>query len=196
MTTCDVFVAIFAGLALVVVLVVGLSQAGGGDSGAASRQPLRPRQGAARAGRRAGAAGRAARPVRAAARAAAARPSAAGSRSSRATPWWSTSGRPGVRPCRTEFPIFQSVSVAKGKRVAFLGLNAGDSTRSRALASCARTPLPFPSYVDPDEKIAKSIQAPGQLPDHGLLRRSRARGVHPPGRLPKADLAADRRYLQ
>ena len=66
-------------------------------------------------------------------------------------------------PCRTEFPIFQSEAVREGKRVAFVGVNAGDSL-DPARRYLRATPLPFPSYLDPDEKIAREIRAPANYP--------------------------------
>ena len=67
------------------------------------------------------------------------------------------------RPCRAEFPIFQHVATARGKEVAFLGLNAEDK-RAAAEAFLRRRPLPYPSYEDPDEEIAKELEAPKYFP--------------------------------
>jgi cytochrome c biogenesis protein CcmG/thiol:disulfide interchange protein DsbE len=66
-------------------------------------------------------------------------------------------------PCRSEFPVFQQVATERGREIAFLGLNSGDSTRP-ARDFLARYPIPFPSYVDPDEKIAREIGAPANYP--------------------------------
>ena len=66
-------------------------------------------------------------------------------------------------PCRAEFPVFQRVATERGKEVAFLGSNSGDSTQP-ARDFLAEYPIPFPSYVDPDEKIARSIKAPANYP--------------------------------
>jgi len=100
-------------------------------------------------------------------------------------------------PCRTEFPIFQSEAVKQGKRVAFVGVNAGDSL-DPARRYLDATPLPFPSYVDPDEKIAKSIRAPANYPITVFYdRRGRIVYMHQGGYRRQADLAADvRRYLR
>ena len=99
-------------------------------------------------------------------------------------------------PCRTEFPIFQSEAVKEGKRVAFVGVNAGDS-RDPARRYLRATPLPFPSYVDPSEKIARSIRAPANYPITVFFdRRGRLLYIHQGGYRRQADLAADlRRYL-
>ena len=68
-----------------------------------------------------------------------------------------------VRALPHGVPDLPVQSVAKGKKVAFLGLNAGDSSGPAAQFLRA-APLPFPSYVDPEEAIAKSIQAPANYP--------------------------------
>jgi cytochrome c biogenesis protein CcmG/thiol:disulfide interchange protein DsbE len=66
-------------------------------------------------------------------------------------------------PCRAEFPVFQRVATDLGKQVAFLGSNSGDSTQP-ARDFLAEYPIPFPSYLDPDEKIARAIKAPANYP--------------------------------
>jgi cytochrome c biogenesis protein CcmG/thiol:disulfide interchange protein DsbE len=67
------------------------------------------------------------------------------------------------RPCRAEFPIFQQVATERGKEVAFLGLNAEDK-RPAAEGFLRERPLPYPSYEDPDEEIAKELEAPKYFP--------------------------------
>jgi cytochrome c biogenesis protein CcmG, thiol:disulfide interchange protein DsbE len=62
------------------------------------------------------------------------------------------------RPCRAEFPIFQQVATARGKQVAFLGVNAADKLPA-AEKFLAERPLPYPSYEDPDEDIARELKA-------------------------------------
>ena len=57
-------------------------------------------------------------------------------------------------PCQAEFPIFQNGAVEHGKEVAFLGLNSGDKDAA-AKKFLATRPLPFPSYTDPDSRIAQ-----------------------------------------
>jgi cytochrome c biogenesis protein CcmG/thiol:disulfide interchange protein DsbE len=66
-------------------------------------------------------------------------------------------------PCRAEFPAMQQAATARGRTVAFVGLNSGDSRRP-AERFLARYPTPFPSYVDPDEDIARTIKAPANYP--------------------------------
>jgi cytochrome c biogenesis protein CcmG/thiol:disulfide interchange protein DsbE len=67
------------------------------------------------------------------------------------------------RPCRAEFPIFQQVATERGKEIAFLGVNAEDK-RPAAETFLDERPLPYPSYEDPDETIAKELKAPKYFP--------------------------------
>jgi cytochrome c biogenesis protein CcmG, thiol:disulfide interchange protein DsbE len=67
------------------------------------------------------------------------------------------------RPCRAEFPIFQQVATDHGKKIAFLGVNAEDK-RPAAERFLRERPLPYPSYEDPDEDIAKELEAPKYFP--------------------------------
>jgi cytochrome c biogenesis protein CcmG/thiol:disulfide interchange protein DsbE len=66
-------------------------------------------------------------------------------------------------PCRAEFPAFQQVATERGREIAFLGVNGHDST-GPARKFLTQYPIPFPSYVDPDEKIAREIEAPANYP--------------------------------
>jgi cytochrome c biogenesis protein CcmG/thiol:disulfide interchange protein DsbE len=61
------------------------------------------------------------------------------------------------RPCRSEFPIFQQVATERGKEIAFLGVNAADK-RPAAETFLRERPLPYPSYEDPDEEIARDLK--------------------------------------
>jgi cytochrome c biogenesis protein CcmG/thiol:disulfide interchange protein DsbE len=67
------------------------------------------------------------------------------------------------RPCRAEFPVFQQVATERGKEIAFLGLDAEDK-RPAAERFLRERPLPYPSYEDPDEEIAKVLEAPKYFP--------------------------------
>jgi cytochrome c biogenesis protein CcmG/thiol:disulfide interchange protein DsbE len=67
------------------------------------------------------------------------------------------------RPCRAEFPVFQQVATDRGKEIAFLGLNAADK-RPAAEKFLADRPLPYPSYEDPHEAIAQDLKIPKFFP--------------------------------
>ena len=57
-------------------------------------------------------------------------------------------------PCRDEFPYFQKLSVELGRRVAFLGVDSRDNA-DEAREFLREFPVSFPSYEDPEEKVAK-----------------------------------------
>ena len=56
-------------------------------------------------------------------------------------------------PCQAEFPIIESVAAKRGTQVAFLGINGRD-VDTAADKFLAKRPLPFPSYTDPKDIIA------------------------------------------
>ena len=66
-------------------------------------------------------------------------------------------------PCQSEFPAYQKASVTYGKRVAFVGIDGKDHDGS-AKAFLKRFPVTYPSYTDPGENIARTIQAASYYP--------------------------------
>ncbi len=60
-------------------------------------------------------------------------------------------------PCRTEFGVFQAVSVTQGRGVAFLGIDSGDTSRADALAFMDSFPLSYPSYYDQSGQAGTAI---------------------------------------
>jgi cytochrome c biogenesis protein CcmG/thiol:disulfide interchange protein DsbE len=99
-------------------------------------------------------------------------------------------------PCRAEFPVFQAVATEKGREIAFLGVNSGDK-RPAAERFLRERPLPFPSYEDPDEAIARALRAPANYPMTVFLdARGRTAFIHAGGYTDAAELLADiDRYL-
>ena len=61
-------------------------------------------------------------------------------------------------PCRAEFPFFQHLSAKLGKRVGFFGVDSEDSDAA-AKTFLGEFPVPYPSYTDPDQKIAELLKA-------------------------------------
>jgi thiol-disulfide isomerase/thioredoxin len=60
-------------------------------------------------------------------------------------------------PCRSEFPYFQSQAAKHGDEVAFLGVDSNDGEDS-ARDFLAEYPVPYPSYIDPDQEIADQLE--------------------------------------
>jgi cytochrome c biogenesis protein CcmG/thiol:disulfide interchange protein DsbE len=57
-------------------------------------------------------------------------------------------------PCQAEFPVFQEAARTHGKEIAFVGLNAHDKDPAAEKFLSTR-PLPFPSYTDPKDEVAR-----------------------------------------
>jgi thiol-disulfide isomerase/thioredoxin len=94
-------------------------------------------------------------------------------------------------PCRAEFPFFQNVAVDRGKEIAFLGLNSGDN-RDDAREFLADFPVPYPSYEDPNERIATDLGAAAAYPVTLFYDAKGERAyVHQGGYASEADLVAD-----
>jgi len=93
-------------------------------------------------------------------------------------------------PCKEELAAFQRASAEYGRRVAFLGIDSGDSSRADALAFLKSFPVSYPSYYDHSgslgEQITDSTFTPvtvfiplhghpfiyqGQFPDVGKLEQ-------------------------
>ena len=66
-------------------------------------------------------------------------------------------------PCRFEFPFFQKQVAARGKQVAFLGVD-GEDSKDGAHRFLARFPVPYPSYFDPHSDIAKVFHGDRAFP--------------------------------
>ncbi len=100
-------------------------------------------------------------------------------------------------PCRAEFPWFQDLSAKLGKRVAFLGVDANDSSAA-ATTFLKEYPVPYPSYSDPDRYIAEYLKDTVGPPATIFYDRSGEPMFVQQGQYAsKADLAADiRRYAR
>jgi cytochrome c biogenesis protein CcmG, thiol:disulfide interchange protein DsbE len=66
-------------------------------------------------------------------------------------------------PCRFEFPFFQEQAAKRGDEVAFLGIDSNDSDDA-ARTFLEELPLPYPSYTDPEQEIAESLDAHREFP--------------------------------
>ena len=99
-------------------------------------------------------------------------------------------------PCRAEFPAFQQLATERGRDIAFLGVNSGDSTQP-ARKFLAEYPVPFPSYEDRGEEIAREIKAPANYPVTVFVdARGKTAFIHQGGYTSVDQLEADvNRYL-
>ena len=98
-------------------------------------------------------------------------------------------------PCREELPVFQDVSVAYGKRVAFLGVDLRDE-RAAAERLLRRFPVSYPSFEDPDGRLFQDLGLQG-VPSTLFYdaRGGEPAFVHQGPYYERADLEADlRRY--
>ena len=94
-------------------------------------------------------------------------------------------------PCRAELPILQQVATERGREIAFVGVNARDK-RPAAERFAAQYPVPYPSYEDPGEKIARSIKAPSNFPVTLFVDKDgKTVFIHQGGYRSAADLNAD-----
>jgi cytochrome c biogenesis protein CcmG/thiol:disulfide interchange protein DsbE len=66
-------------------------------------------------------------------------------------------------PCRAEFPMFQRLSVQLGKSVGFIGVNTQDNVGD-AKRFLSKYPVSYPSYEDPDSKIAEVFNGIATFP--------------------------------
>jgi cytochrome c biogenesis protein CcmG/thiol:disulfide interchange protein DsbE len=66
-------------------------------------------------------------------------------------------------PCRAEFPHFQKLSRSLGKRVAFIGVDLQDDN-GNAASFLKRYPVSYPSFVDGEGKVSQVFNGVGPLP--------------------------------
>jgi cytochrome c biogenesis protein CcmG/thiol:disulfide interchange protein DsbE len=94
-------------------------------------------------------------------------------------------------PCKLEIPFFQRAAVRYGKRVGFLGLNVDDTT-DKARGFLREHFLAYPSYVDPDERLARAVGVRAGLPTTAFYARDgRVAFVHQGQYRDEAQLRAD-----
>jgi cytochrome c biogenesis protein CcmG/thiol:disulfide interchange protein DsbE len=60
-------------------------------------------------------------------------------------------------PCRSEFGAFQAASVSLGRRVAFVGIDSGDTSDAAGRAFLRSFPVAYPSYYDHSGALGAAI---------------------------------------
>jgi thiol-disulfide isomerase/thioredoxin len=94
-------------------------------------------------------------------------------------------------PCRAEFPIFQSLATERGREIAFVGVNSRDK-HAAATGFLEDFPVPYPSYEDPGEEIAGTLHAPKNYPVTVFLdAHGKTAFIHQGGYRGEDELAAD-----
>jgi cytochrome c biogenesis protein CcmG, thiol:disulfide interchange protein DsbE len=96
-----------------------------------------------------------------------------------------------VLQLRLRVPAFQRMAVKYGRRVAFVGVDVEDH-HDAAAAFLHDFPVTYPSYIDPDQSIARSLEASGLYPQtlyfdrHGKFVIDHAGSYANPGALEQA----------
>jgi cytochrome c biogenesis protein CcmG/thiol:disulfide interchange protein DsbE len=98
-------------------------------------------------------------------------------------------------PCRAEFPVFQKAAVDSAKDVAFVGVNSTDNVDD-ANEFLGEFPLTYPSYKDPDLKVARAFNGVGAFPTTAFYdKRGKVAYMHQgPYHSPEELLRDVRRY--
>jgi len=98
-------------------------------------------------------------------------------------------------PCRAEFPVFQKAAIQEAKRIGFLGVDSTDNDEE-ALEFLGDFPLTYPSYKDPDLKVARVFNGVGAFPTTAFYdKRGKVAYVHQGPYHSVEELLADvRRY--
>jgi thiol-disulfide isomerase/thioredoxin len=97
-------------------------------------------------------------------------------------------------PCRAEMPVMQRVSLDLGKQVAFLGVDLKDN-REAATSFLRKIPVTYPSYDDPSGQVYNAEKLVGVPSTLFFDRSGKQTFVHQGPYFTRADLVADiRRY--
>jgi cytochrome c biogenesis protein CcmG/thiol:disulfide interchange protein DsbE len=98
-------------------------------------------------------------------------------------------------PCRSEFAAFQSTSLARGREVAFIGIDSGDPTRANAAGFLRSFPVSYPSYYDASGQAGLAITDSAFTPVTVFYNRHGGQYIHQGPYLTALKLEQDvRRY--
>jgi cytochrome c biogenesis protein CcmG, thiol:disulfide interchange protein DsbE len=81
-------------------------------------------------------------------------------------------------PCKAEFGAFQRAAAEYGRRVAFLGIDSGDSSRADATAFLRSFPISYPSYYDGGGTIGEMLTDSSFTPVTVFVGRDGRRFIH------------------
>lgn len=98
-------------------------------------------------------------------------------------------------PCRSEFGALQAASASLGRTVAFIGIDSADTSRSAAQSFLTGFPVGYPSYYDPSGEAGSAITDSSFTPVTVFYNRSGGQYIHQGPYASAARLEADvRRY--
>jgi len=66
-------------------------------------------------------------------------------------------------PCKAEFPFFANQAITRGRKIAFIGVDSSDNDADAA-EFLRENPVSYPSYKDPDLKVAAVFNGAGAFP--------------------------------
>jgi len=81
-------------------------------------------------------------------------------------------------PCRGEAPIFQRVSVSRGREVAFLGIDSNQHSAGEAVEFLKSFPVGYPSYYDHSGQVGTAITDSTFTPVTVFYNRSGGEFIH------------------
>lgn len=93
-------------------------------------------------------------------------------------------------PCRSEFGVFQRVSLSRGRQVAFVGIDSGDSA-ANARAFLRSFPVSFPSYFDSSGQAGLAVTDSSFTPVTVFIDRRGGEYIHQGPYLQAAKLERD-----
>jgi cytochrome c biogenesis protein CcmG/thiol:disulfide interchange protein DsbE len=80
-------------------------------------------------------------------------------------------------PCKEEFGALERASAEYGRRVAFLGIDSGDASRSQAVAFLKAFPVSYPSYYDQSGELGEQVTDSSNTPVTVFIARDGKRDV-------------------
>jgi cytochrome c biogenesis protein CcmG/thiol:disulfide interchange protein DsbE len=99
-------------------------------------------------------------------------------------------------PCRAEMPVMQRVSIDMGKQIAFVGVDMKDN-REAATTFLGKIPVSYPSYEDPSGQVYNAEKLVGVPSTLFYDASGRQTFIHQGPYFEHADLVADiRKYAR